>query len=116
MSAHAWSSGLFALSLLAAHAFAASAQPVQPGAQGALPAPRPVSLPPQGTPAPPTLPATAPAPTPTAPAPTGLTAERLAQVQAALQAAKIDGWLFYDFRRSDPIAARVLGLDPAAGP
>jgi Xaa-Pro dipeptidase len=47
------------------------------------------------------------------PAPEGLPPQRLAQVQAALQAARLDGWLFYDFRRSDPIAYRVLGLDPA---
>src|SRR4051812_9084662 len=37
----------------------------------------------------------------------------LARVQAALQRQKIDGWLFYDFRRSDPIAYRVLVLDEA---
>jgi Xaa-Pro dipeptidase len=103
----AWMSCLFALSLLAARALAAPAQPVPPAAQGAASAPQPILPPPQGT---------LPAPQPIAPAPKGLTAERLAQVQAALQAAKIDGWLFYDFRRSDPIAERVLGLDPAAGP
>jgi Xaa-Pro aminopeptidase len=40
-----------------------------------------------------------------------LTPARLLQIQSALQAAKIDGWLFYDFRHSDPIAYRVLGLD-----
>jgi Xaa-Pro dipeptidase len=37
---------------------------------------------------------------------------KLQQVQAALQREKLDGWLFYDFRRSDEIAYRVLGLDP----
>lgn len=31
-------------------------------------------------------------------------------LQAAIQAANVDGWLFYDFRRSNPIAHRVLGL------
>ena len=46
------------------------------------------------------------------PEPFGLTAERLTALQAALRAAKVDGWLFADFRRSDPIAYRVLNLDP----
>src|SRR6266852_6066906 len=45
-------------------------------------------------------------------APTGLSPEQLARIQAALQQQKLDGWLFYDFRGSDPIAYRVLGLDP----
>ncbi|MHB8383250.1 MAG: M24 family metallopeptidase [Candidatus Binataceae bacterium] len=35
---------------------------------------------------------------------------RLAEISSALVAAGIDGWLFYDFRLSDPIAYRVLGL------
>ena len=35
-----------------------------------------------------------------------------AAVQKALQDANIDGWLFYDFRGSDPIAADILGLNP----
>jgi Xaa-Pro dipeptidase len=48
-----------------------------------------------------------------APAPEGLTPQRLARIQRALQREKLDGWLFYDFRRSDEIAYRVLGLDPA---
>jgi len=43
----------------------------------------------------------------------GLTPQRLARVQGALQRGKLDGWLFYDFRRSDEIAYRLLGLDPA---
>lgn len=34
----------------------------------------------------------------------------LTQIQGALQAAGIDGWLFYDFRGSDPLALRVLGI------
>lgn len=42
----------------------------------------------------------------------GLSPPRLARIQAALQREKLDGWLFYDFRRSDEIAYRVLGLDP----
>jgi Xaa-Pro aminopeptidase len=33
-------------------------------------------------------------------------------IQAALRAAGLDGWLFYDFRGSDPLAARILKLDP----
>src|SRR2546421_9357867 len=44
------------------------------------------------------------------------TAERVAEIQKALQAAKLDGWLFYDFRGSDPLAARILRLgDHASG-
>jgi Xaa-Pro aminopeptidase len=38
-------------------------------------------------------------------------AERVAEIQAALCAAKLDGWLFYDFRHSDPLAYRILKLD-----
>ena len=34
----------------------------------------------------------------------------LAAVQAALQAARVDGWLMYDFRGSNPLAAAVLNL------
>ena len=37
-------------------------------------------------------------------------AERVAQIQTALRAAKLDGWLFYDFRGSDPLAPRILML------
>jgi len=35
---------------------------------------------------------------------------KLAQIQSVLQAHKLDGWLFFDFRKSDEIAYRVLGL------
>jgi Xaa-Pro aminopeptidase len=43
-------------------------------------------------------------------------AERVAEIQKALQTAKLDGWLFYDFRGSDPLAARILRLgDHASG-
>ena len=38
--------------------------------------------------------------------------ERIIAIQAALQAANLDGWLFYDFRHSDPLAYRILKLDP----
>src|SRR5205823_2845597 len=38
-------------------------------------------------------------------------AERVAEIQAALRDAKLDGLLFYDFRRSDPLAYRILKLD-----
>src|ERR1700748_3001215 len=38
-------------------------------------------------------------------------AERVTKIQAALRAAKLDGWLFYDFRHSDPLAYRILKLD-----
>ena len=34
------------------------------------------------------------------------------RIQAALRGAGIDGWLFYDHHHRDPIAYRVLGLDP----
>lgn len=39
-------------------------------------------------------------------------AQRLRAIQAALQDERLDGWLFYDFRGSDPLAYRILGLDP----
>src|SRR6202795_3053640 len=41
-------------------------------------------------------------------------AERVAEIQSALRAAKLDGWLFYDFRGSDPLAPRILKLDDHA--
>ncbi len=34
----------------------------------------------------------------------------VAAVQEALVSFKLDGWLFYDFHRSDPLAYRILGL------
>jgi Xaa-Pro dipeptidase len=37
----------------------------------------------------------------------------LQEMQSDLRAAKLDGWLFYDFRGRDPIALRILNL-PAA--
>jgi Xaa-Pro aminopeptidase len=37
--------------------------------------------------------------------------ERVKAIQAALREAKLDGWLFYDFRGSDPLAYRILKLD-----
>src|SRR5213593_677822 len=40
-------------------------------------------------------------------------ADRIAAIQQALREAGLDGWLFYDFRGSDPLAARILKLDPA---
>jgi Xaa-Pro aminopeptidase len=43
----------------------------------------------------------------------GLAPAQLQRIQSALQRQKLDGWLLYDFRRSDPIAYRVLGLDEA---
>src|SRR5260370_36707544 len=33
-------------------------------------------------------------------------------VQKDLKAAKLDGWMFYDFRGRDPIALRILQLPP----
>ena len=35
-------------------------------------------------------------------------------IQAALRDSKLDGWLFCDHHHRDPIAARILGLDPNA--
>ncbi len=37
----------------------------------------------------------------------------LQEMQRDLRAAKLDGWLFYDFRGRDPIAQRILNLPPA---
>ncbi|MEO8601269.1 MAG: M24 family metallopeptidase [bacterium] len=37
-------------------------------------------------------------------------ADRLSAIQGALVEERLDGWLFYDFRGSDPIAARILNL------
>src|SRR5215472_16352102 len=34
-------------------------------------------------------------------------------IQADLRAAKLDGWLFYDFRGRDPIAQNILNLPSA---
>jgi len=43
-------------------------------------------------------------------------ADRVAEIQTALQAAHLDGWLFYDFRGSDLLAPRILMLgDKASG-
>ena len=38
----------------------------------------------------------------------------LEAIQSALREAGLDGWLFYDHHHRDPIAARILGLDPNA--
>jgi len=35
---------------------------------------------------------------------------RIDEISNALAAAGLDGWLFYDFRMSDPLAYRILGL------
>jgi len=35
-------------------------------------------------------------------------------IQSALRESKLDGWLFYDHHHRDPIAARILSLDPNA--
>jgi len=40
-----------------------------------------------------------------------LTPERLPALQAVLAEAGLDGWLLYDFRGTNPIAASVLGLE-----
>lgn len=39
---------------------------------------------------------------------------QLDAIQAALRAASLDGWLFYDHHHRDPIGERILGLDPQA--
>jgi Xaa-Pro aminopeptidase len=42
-------------------------------------------------------------------------AARVMEIQAALQAAKLDGWLFYDFRGSDILIPRILKTDRMSG-
>jgi Xaa-Pro dipeptidase len=37
---------------------------------------------------------------------------RIAEIQKALSDAGLDGWLFYDFRQSDPLSYRILKLNP----
>jgi Xaa-Pro dipeptidase len=39
--------------------------------------------------------------------------QRLSEIQQVLRDDGLNGWLFYDFRGSDPLAYRILGLDPA---
>ncbi len=94
--------GLRALALVAvalAFQLPVQAQQADAGAAPAQAAPPPAAPPPAASP--PAAPAFVP----------GLSAERLAAIQAALQAARIDAWLLTDFRHSDPIALHVLGLD-----
>lgn len=43
-------------------------------------------------------------------APASVAELRVAEIQASLAVAKLDAWLFYDFRGSDPLAYRILGL------
>ncbi|MCB1135530.1 MAG: M24 family metallopeptidase, partial [Chlamydiia bacterium] len=38
-------------------------------------------------------------------------AEKLESIQDALRKQSLDGWLLYDFRRSNPLACKLLGLD-----
>jgi Xaa-Pro dipeptidase len=40
--------------------------------------------------------------------------DAVARMQSLLKDLRIPAWLFYDFRGSDPIAHRILGLDPRA--
>ena len=40
----------------------------------------------------------------------GVVSTRLEDIALALRDAHLDGWLFYDFRLSDPLAYRILGL------
>jgi Xaa-Pro dipeptidase len=44
---------------------------------------------------------------------TALHQTRIADIQQTLQDSALEGWLFYDFRGSDPLAYRVLLLDSA---
>jgi Xaa-Pro aminopeptidase len=37
---------------------------------------------------------------------------RIAGIQQALQEERVDGWLFFDFRKSNPVAFQVLSLSP----
>lgn len=41
--------------------------------------------------------------------------KRLGEIQAELVKAKLDGWLFYDFRGSDPLAPRILKTERLGG-
>ncbi len=41
---------------------------------------------------------------------------QLAEIQQALREAQLDGWLFFDLHRRDPLAYRVLGLKPGTDP
>ena len=41
---------------------------------------------------------------------TRLSPESLGDYQAALKAAGVDGWLFYDFRGTNPIAGELIGV------
>src|SRR5215510_1245119 len=43
----------------------------------------------------------------------GMNEAHIESIQKALQQDKIDGWLFYSFRGSDPIAENILRLDHA---
>ena len=43
-----------------------------------------------------------------------LTVASLAEVQAAIKAQGADGWLLYDFRRTNPIATEMMGLEGLA--
>ena len=38
---------------------------------------------------------------------------RIAEIQNALREQGLDGWLFFDHHRRDPIAYRVLRFEPA---
>lgn len=42
--------------------------------------------------------------------------DRVERIQTLLRSFELPAWLFYDFRGSDPIAYRVLGLDPGGHP
>ena len=50
-----------------------------------------------------------------APPPLPRAVEQVAQIQTALKQAGLDGWLFYDFRGTNPIANRILLLPEKGG-
>src|SRR5690606_17341581 len=43
------------------------------------------------------------------------TAERIRDIQKELRKEKLDGWLFYDFRGSDPLMPRIFLTERASG-
>ncbi|MDM7922290.1 MAG: Xaa-Pro peptidase family protein [Pyrinomonadaceae bacterium] len=43
------------------------------------------------------------------------TSQRIADIQSALKQQGFDGWLFYDFRGSDPLAPRILKTERLGG-
>jgi hypothetical protein len=61
-----------------------------------------------------TPPAGSAAPAAPEPPPDPAAASRVAAIQSALRESGIDGWLFFDFRESNPIASRILMIPEGA--